>query len=57
MSQQTSQPTIKTREEMSVVTKENFVATKIVKESKKFCRDRVDKLKRNILVTTKKIMS
>ena len=39
MSQQTAELAIKTREEMSVVTKENFVAIEIVKESKKSYRD------------------
>ena len=35
MSQQIDQPTIRTREENSVATKENSIATEIVKESKK----------------------
>ena len=36
MLRQTAQPAIRTREEKSVGTKENFVATEIVKKS---CRD------------------
>ena len=35
MLQQTAQPAIRTREEKSVATKENFVLTEIVKEQKK----------------------
>ena len=57
LSQQIAQLAIRTREEKSVAKKENFVVIEIVKESKKSCRDRVDKLKRKILVATKKIMS
>ena len=57
MSQQTSQPAIRTREEKSVATKENSITRKIAKESKKSYLDRVDKLKRKILVPIKKIMS
>ena len=57
MSQQTAQPTIRTKEEKSVATRENYVATEIAKESKKSCHGRVDKLKRKILVATKNIMS
>ena len=57
MSQQTAQPTIRTREEKFVTTKIISVMTEIVKESKKSCCDRVDKLKRKMLVATKKIMS
>ena len=57
MSQQTAQPMIRTREEKSIVIKENSVTIEIVKESKKSYRDRVDKLKRKMLVTTKKITS
>ena len=45
MSQQTVQPVTRTREEKFVVKKE------------KMYRDKVDKLKRKILVATKKIMS
>ena len=57
MSRQTAQPAIKTIEEKSVATKENFIMTEIVKKSKKSCYGIVDKLKRKMLVTTKKIMS
>ena len=39
MLQQIAQPAIRTREEKSVVTKENSVATEIVKESKKSGRN------------------
>ena len=39
MSQQTTQLAIRTREEKSVVTKENSVVTEIVKESKNSYRD------------------
>ena len=39
MSQQTAQLAIRSREEKSVTTKENSVATEIVKESKKSYRD------------------
>ena len=39
MSQQTTQPAIKTKEEKSIMTKENSVATEIFKESKKSCCD------------------
>ena len=39
MSQQTTQPVIRTREEKSIAKKENSVATEFVKESKKSCRD------------------
>ena len=39
MSQQIAHLAIRTKEEKSVATKENYVATKIVKESKKSCRD------------------
>ena len=44
------------REEKSVATKEFHVATKIAKDSKKSCRDRVDRLKRKMFVATRKIM-
>ena len=39
MSQQTAQLAIRSREEKSVTTKENSVATEIVKESKKSYRE------------------
>ena len=39
MSQQTTQPAIRIREEKFVATKENSVAIEIVKESKKSYRD------------------
>ena len=45
------------REEKSVVTKEFLVATEIAIDSKKSYRDRVDRLKRKMFVTTRKIMS
>ena len=45
MSQQTVQPVTRTKEEKSVATKE------------KLCHNRVDKMKRKMLVATKKIMS
>ena len=35
LSQQTAQPTIRTREKKSIAIKENYVAIEIVKESKK----------------------
>ena len=38
-------------------TKENSVAIEIVKEPRKFCRNKVDKLKRKMLVAKKKIIS
>ena len=50
MSQQTAQLGIRTREEKSVATKENSVATKIAKESKKSCCNIENS------VATKKIM-
>ena len=56
MSQQTSQPAIMTRDEKDIAIKEKFFRDRVVKEPKKFCRDRV-KLKRKMLVATKKIMS
>ena len=56
MSQQIAQPAIRTKEGKFVATKENSIAIENAKESKKCCRDRVDKLKRKILVATKKIM-
>ena len=57
MSQQTAQQATRIREEKSFVTKEFPVVTEIAKDSKKSCRDRVDRLKRKIFVTTRKIMS
>ena len=39
MSQQTAQPATRTREEKSVATKENSIATEIVQKSKKSYRD------------------
>ena len=45
------------RKEKSVTTKEFLIATKIAKDSKKFCRDRVNKVKRKMFVATRKIMS
>ena len=39
MSQQTAQPATRTREEKSIVTKENSIATKIVQKSKKSYRN------------------
>ena len=39
MSQQIAQQTTRTREEKSITTKENFVGTEIVQESKKSCCD------------------
>ena len=49
MSQQIAQQATRTREEKSNAIKENFVVTEIVQESKKSCRDRIDKLKRKFL--------
>ena len=39
------------------MTKEFFVTIEIAKDSKKSCRDRVDRLKRKMFVVTRKIMS
>ena len=50
MSQQTAELTIRTRKE------KNF-AIEIVKKPKKSCHDRVDRLKRKILVAKRKITS
>ena len=57
MSRQIAQQSTRIRDEKSVATKEFPVATEIAKESKKFCRDRVDRLKRKMFVATRKIMS
>ena len=56
MSQPTAQPVIRIREEKSVTTKENSIATEIVKKPKKLCRDRVDMLKIKMLVAIRKFM-
>ena len=45
MSQQTAQQARGIREEKSVATMEFHVTTEIAKDSKKSCRDKVDKLK------------
>ena len=50
MSQQTAQQATRIKEEKSI-------ATEIAKDSKKSCRDRVDRLKRKMFVATRKIMS
>ena len=57
MSRKTAQQATRIREEKSVATKEFPVATKIAKDSKKSCRDRVDRLKRKMFIVTMKIMS
>ena len=57
MLQQTVQPATRTREEKYVATKEKLYHDGVVKEPKKSCCDRVDKLKRKMLVATKKIIS
>ena len=57
MLQQTAQQAIRTREEKFVGTKEFFIATENAKDSKKSCHDRVDRLKRKMFITTRKIMS
>ena len=57
MSQHTTQQATGIRKEKSVATKEFPIATKIAKDSKKFCRDRVDRVKRKMFVATRKIMS
>ena len=57
MSRQTTQQVTRIREEKFVMTKEFHVAIKIAKDLKKSYRDRVDKLKRKLFVTTWKIMS
>ena len=48
MSRQTTEQATRIREEKSVTTKEFPVATEIAKDSKKSCRDRVDRLKRKM---------
>ena len=57
MLQQTAQQATRIKEEKFVATKEFPVVIEIAKDSKKSCRDRVDRLKRKMFVTTKKIMS
>ena len=57
MSQQIAQQATRIREEKSIATKEFHVAIEIAKDSKKSYRDRVDRLKRKMSVTTRKIMS
>ena len=57
MSQQIAQQVTRIREENSVATKEFPVTTEIPKDSKKSCCDGVDRLKRKVFVTTRKIMS
>ena len=58
MSQQIAQQVTKTREEKFVATKENYVAIEIVQESKKSCRDRLDKLlDQNSIVTLSKFVT
>ena len=57
MSGQTAQQVTRIREENFVATKEFPVVTKIAKDSKKSCRDRVDRLKRKMFISTRKIMS
>ena len=55
MSQETTQQATRNREEKSVATKEFSVVTEIAKDSKKTCRDRVDRLKRKMFVVTRKL--
>ena len=57
MSQQTVQQATGIRKEKFVATKEFPVATKIAKDSKKSCRDKVDRLKMKMFVATRKSMS
>ena len=56
MSQQIAQQATKIREEKSVATKEFLVLTEYAKDSKKSCRNRVDRLKRKMFVAIRKIM-
>ena len=57
MSRQTAQQVTRIKEEKFVETKEFSVTIEIAKDSKKSCRDKVDKLKRKKFVATRKIMS
>ena len=57
MSQQTSSASNKDQRRNPVATKKNYIATEIVKEQKKSYSDRVDRLKRKMLVVIRKIMS
>ena len=56
MSQHTTQQVTRIRKEKFAATKEFPVATEITKDSKKSYRDRVERLKRKMLVTTRKRM-
>ena len=49
MSRQIAQQATIIRDKKSVTTKEFLVATEIAKDLKKFCRDRVDRLKSKCL--------
>ena len=57
MSQHTAQQVTRIRKEKSVTTKEFPIPIKIAKDSKNFCRDRVNRLKRKMFVSIRKIMS
>ena len=57
MLQKIAQQATRIREENLVTTKEFPVTIEIAKDSKKFYRDRVNKLKRQKFVATRKIMS
>ena len=57
MSQQTAQQATRIREEKSVATKEFHITIEIAKELKKLCHDKVNRLKRKMFVTIRKIMS
>ena len=57
MLQKIAQQATRIREEKSVMAKEFSVTIEIAKDSKKFCHDRVNKLKRKKFVAARKIMS